>query len=405
MPSTTYRATDFVSAASRLDAELVVGSERRQVLEGMSGGTATFNFRDTDEGAEQIAKFAKKRPLDAIVAVDDEAVVLAARAAKTLSLPHNRPDAVVATRNKHRFRQLLREAGLPSPDCRLTGLDEDPREIAAEIVFPCVLKPISLSASQGVMRANDPAQLDAALERIERILRASAEEGIGASGETTGHQILIESYIPGAEVALEGLLIGGRLNVLALFDKPDPLEGPYFEETIYVTPSRLPEARQRRIAEATQAAVRAIGLEEGPVHAELRLPCDDPVVIELAARSIGGLCARILTFGAGIGLEELILRHALDMPLDDMQREHRAGGVMMLPIPNRGVLRAVSGQGGALAVEGVVDLAITVPIGQDVVPLPDGNRYLGFLFAKSDEPAKVEAALREAHRCLEFTIE
>ena len=404
MPSTTYRATDFVAAASRLDVELVVGSERRQALERMTGGTATFNFRNIDRGVQQIAAFAAKRPLDAIVAVDDEAVILAARAAETLSLPHNRPDAVAATRNKHRFRQLLREAGLPSPEFRLSELDEDPQVIAQTITYPCVLKPLALSASQGVIRADNPAEFVAAFRHIERILGESAK-GEAAIDEESRRRILVESYIPGAEVAVEGLLVGGRLKVLALFDKPDPLEGPYFEETIYVTPSRLPEAQQGKIAEAAQSAASAVGLTEGPVHAELRLPDDAPVVIELAGRSVGGLCARILTFGAGIGLEELILRHALGLPIDELQREHRAAGVMMLPIPHRGVLRAVSGRGAALAVEGVVDLTITVPIGQEVVPLPDGNQYFGFLFAKAAEPAIVEAALREAHRCLEFTIE
>lgn len=393
-----------MAAAAQLDVELIVGSERRQALEGLTGGTATFNFRDADAGTRQIVKNAKTHPLDAIVAVDDEAVVLAARAAEALSLPHNRPAAVAATRDKYRFRQLLREAGLPGPEFRLAKLDGEPQKIAAEVTFPCVLKPTTLSASQGVIRANDSMEFVAAFGRIERILRASASQSAGASGEATAPQILIESYISGQEVALEGLLVGGRLNVLALFDKPDPLEGPYFEETIYVTPSRLPAALQRRIEEATQAAARAIGLAEGPVHAELRIPDDGSVVIELAARSIGGLCARILTFGAGIGLEELILRHALGLPIDDLQRERLAGGVMMLPIPNKGVLSAVGGQVGALAVEGITDLTITVPLGQEVVPLPEGRQYLGFLFAKADKPETVEAALRDAHARLEFTI-
>ena len=405
IPSTTYRATDFMAAAAQLDVELIVGSERRQALEGLTGGTATFNFRDADAGTRQIVKHAKTHPLDAIVAVDDEAVVLAARAAEALSLPHNGPAAVAATRDKYRFRQLLRKAGLPGPEFRLAKLDCEPQKIAAEVIFPCVLKPTTLSASQGVIRTNDSTEFVAAFGRIERILRASASESASASGGATAPQILIESYISGQEMALEGLLVGGRLNVLALFDKPDPLEGPYFEETIYVTPSRLPVALQRRIEEATQAAARAIGLAEGPVHAELRIPDNGPVVIELAARSIGGLCARILTFGAGIGLEELILRHALGLPIDDLQRERLAGGVMMLPIPNKGVLSAVGGQVGALAVEGITDLTITVPIGQDVVPLPEGRQYLGFLFAKADKPETVEAALRDAHARLEFTIE
>lgn len=405
VPSTTYRATDFVAAALRLDVELLVGSERRQALEKLAGGTVTLNFRNADKGVQQILELARAQRLDAIVAVDDEAVVLAARAAEALSLPHNKPDSVAATRNKHQFRQRMDNAGLPAPKYRLSHVDEDPQSIANEVDYPCVLKPVALSASQGVIRADDPAQFVTAFGRIQRILRKSSTQRDDAEGDEAARQILVESYIPGVEIALEGLLIRGQLNVLALFDKPDPLEGPYFEETIYVTPSRLTESQQQTIIEATQAAVMAIGLEEGPVHAELRLTDDGPVVIELAARSIGGLCARILEFGAGIGLEELILRHALGLPIENMDREQSAGGVMMLPIPRKGVLRAVSGKGAALSVEGVKDLTITVPIGQDVIPLPEGRQYLGFLFAKAETPASAEAALRNAHRHLVFDID
>jgi biotin carboxylase len=405
VPSTTYRATDFVAAALRLDVELLVGSERRQALEKIAGGTVTLNFRNADKGVYQILKLAKAQPIDAIVAVDDEAVVLAARAADALLLPHNNPDSVATTRNKHQFRQCMDEAGLPAPTYWLTRIDEDPQTIAAEVDYPCVLKPVALSASQGVIRADNPAQFVTAFERIQCILRNSPTRRDGAEGDEAARQILVESYIPGVEVALEGLLVRGQLNVLALFDKPDPLEGPFFEETIYVTPSRLTKSQQQAISETTQAAVMAIGLEEGPVHAELRLTDDGPVVIELAARSIGGLCARILEFGAGIGLEELILRHALGLPIENMDRERSAGGVMMLPIPRKGTLRAVSGKGAALSVEGVKDLTITVPIGQDVVPLPEGRQYLGFLFAKAETPAGAEAALRSAHRHLVFDID
>ena len=405
VPSTTYRATDFVAAALRLGVELLVGSERRQALEKLAGGTVTLNFRNADKGVQQILKLARAQPLDAIVAVDDEAVVLAARAAEALSLSHNKPDSVATTRNKHQFRQSMDWAGLPAPKYRLARVDEDPQTIAAEVDYPCVLKPVALSASQGVIRADNPAQFVTAFERIQRILRKSSTQRDGAEGDEAARQILVESYISGVEVALEGLLVRGQLNVLALFDKPDPLEGPFFEETIYITPSRLTKSQQQTVAEATQAAVMAIGLEEGPVHAELRLTCDGPVVIELAARSIGGLCARILEFGAGIGLEVLILRHALGLPIENMAREQSAGGVMMLPIPRKGVLRAVSGKGAALSVEGVKDLTITVPIGQDVIPLPEGRQYLGFLFAKAETPASAEAALRSAHRHLVFEID
>ncbi len=265
----------------------------------------------------------------------------------------------------------------------------------------CVLKPLSLAASRGVIRADDAAQFVAAAERIARILEAPDVAPLGE----TARQILIESYIPGVEVALEGLLVDGELNVLALFDKPDPLEGPFFEETIYTTPSRLAEADQQAIVEATRRAVAAVGLRGGPIHAELRVNARGPWVIEVAARSIGGLCARVLRFGAGVSLEELILRHAIGLENDTLERERRPAGVMMLPIPDAGVLRTVAGVDAARAVAGVDGVTITLPVGQVAVPLPEGNKYLGFIFAHGATPDEVEATLREANSCLDVTID
>ncbi|MBA3408484.1 MAG: ATP-grasp domain-containing protein, partial [Solirubrobacterales bacterium] len=261
---------------------------------------------------------------------------------------------------------------------------------------PCVVKPVSLSASRGVIRADDARAAEAAARRIRAIL--------GCAGEDAGGPLLVERYVPGAEVAVEGLLRAGRLEVLAVFDKPDPLEGPYFEETIYVTPSRLGDAALWRIERLSQAAADALGLCEGPVHAELRLDGERTTVLELAARSIGGLCSRALRFGAGGSLEELILRHALGLGLDDLRREAAASGVMMLPIARAGVLVAVRGREEALAVPGIVGLETTVVPGREVVPLPEGDRYLGFLFARGGGPAEVEAALREAHARLKIDI-
>jgi hypothetical protein len=220
----------------------------------------------------------------------------------------------------------------------------------------------------------------------------------------TDGAILVEEYVPGVEIAVEGLLRSGRLDVLAVFDKPDPLVGPYFEETIYVTPSRLPAPTLRAVAELTARATDAIGLTEGPIHAELRIDGERIWVIEVAARSIGGLCARALRFGAGIALEEVILRHALGLPIDDLERERGASGVMMLPIPRAGVLQDVHGQDAARAVPGVTGLEITVPRGRPVVPLPEGDRYLGFLFARADSPEAVEAALRAGYAALDVEL-
>jgi biotin carboxylase len=270
---------------------------------------------------------------------------------------------------------------------------------ARGVAFPCVVKPLRLSASRGVIRANNIDQFIAAVRRISTLLR----DDVAARGDAA-ENVLAEEYVPGLEVALEGLLVAGRLHVLALFDKPDPLEGPFFEETIYVTPSRLPDPTQQRIAKVTSDACAALGLADGPVHAELRVNDAGPWIIEVAARTIGGLCSRTLRFGTGMTLEEIVLRHALRWPIDSLQRETRAAGVMMIPIPRAGRLQAVHGREVAEQVAGVVEVAITIPVGQDVVPLPEGWQYLGFIFTRAAEPADAESALRQAHARLSFDI-
>ncbi|HEX9505277.1 MAG TPA: ATP-grasp domain-containing protein [Acidimicrobiia bacterium] len=386
LPTTTYRATDFVGAAGHLGVEVVVGSEEAQALAGDMGDRAVVvPLSDVAAATAAILDLHTRAPLDAVVAVDDQGVLIAAACGERLHFPHNPPAAVSATRDKHAMRQALARAGVAQPRFALVVDPQHPPDVG----FPCVVKPVGLSASRGVIRADDRAAAERAVIRVRAI---------------TDGPILIEEYVPGVEVAVEGMMRGGILDVLAVFDKPDPLVGPYFEETIYVTPSRLPSDRLDAVSHSTQRACSAIGLVEGPVHAEIRLDGDRVWLIEVAARSIGGLCARTLRFGAGISLEELILRHALGMSLDGLVREASASGVMMLPIPRAGVLEDVGGQDAARAVAGVTGLEITVPRGRHVQPLPEGDRYLGFVFARGETPAEVEGALRRAHAALDVRI-
>ena len=398
LPSATYRAPDFMAAARELGVAVTVASDRAAAMSTAMGERAlTLRSPDPREAAELIIARARDTPFAAIVGVDDQGVMTAALAAERLGLPHNPPLAVARTRDKAAMRLALAEANVPQPRFVVLAANADVSAAVRETGLPCVVKPLSLSGSRGVIRADDPEQAGAAVERVRGIL-ADAGEPVDAS-------LLLESYLPGVEVSVEGLLRSGRLQVLALFDKPDPLEGPYFEETLYVTPSRLAFGVQAEVARITAQAASALGLCEGPLHAELRVDGQDVKVLELAARSIGGLCSRALRFGAGISLEQLILRHALGLGVDELRRESRAAGVMMLPIPRAGTLVAVEGQEHARAVDGIEGLQITIARGRPLVPLPDGDRYLGFLFASGPTAEAVEASLREAHARLRVRIE
>ena len=402
LPTRTYRATDFLAAAGRLDIEVVVGSDRPQTLSELSPRkTLTLNFQNPAKGMEEIVRFAGTYPIDAIVGVDDDTTILAAMALKALSIPHNTVESAYATRNKYRMRKALADAGIRSPHFNLFSTDDNPAALTHRVLFPCVVKPLSLSASRGVIRADRPDQFIDAFHRVATILQTS---GTANRGDAEAQQVLVESFIPGIEVAFEGLLLGGRLKTLAIFDKPDPLDGPYFEETLYITPSQLPVHMQEDIEAVTAQAAKTLGLREGPVHAELRLNDEGAWLLEIAARSIGGLCSRTLRFGTGISLEELILRHAVGMEVQSLELEKGAAGVMMIPIPRPGILREVRGKTEAEGVAGIENITISILLGQAVVPLPEGSRYLGFIFARRNTPADVEAALREAHRRLEFVI-
>ncbi len=402
MTTNTYRASAFIEAAQRLGVPVVVGSDREQTLSAANpGGHLTLNFLAPEQASGAIVAFAKQYPIQAVVSADDDGAILAAMAAAALGLRHNPVDAVTAARDKHRMRAVLAAAGLPSPHSTLVSIDENPEEAARRVSFPCVVKPLFLSASRGVIRADDPAQFVAAFQRVVAILRRPE---VAVQGGALAQQILVETFIPGIEVAVEGLLSEGKLKVLALFDKPDPLEGPFFEETIYVTPSRHPAPVQQSVVACTAEAVNALGLRHGPVHAELRVNDQGPWILEMAPRSIGGLCSRTLRFGAGISLEEMILRDAMGLEVASLEREGRAAGVMMIPIPQAGTLREVRGQDEARRVPGIEEIRITIAVGHEVVPLPEGTRYLGFIFARDDTPDRVEAALRKAHRRLTFII-
>ncbi|MCB8945183.1 MAG: ATP-grasp domain-containing protein [Ardenticatenaceae bacterium] len=388
----SYRVQPFLEAAERLGIEAVQGLDLPNQLAEQWQMELGLDFQDVAGATEKIVKVAEKRPFQAILSVDDSGSLLAASASSALHLPHNNPEAAVAARDKFVMRQKLQAGGVACPRFQRFPLAADPHEAASQVSFPCVVKPLTLNGSRGVIRADNSQEFAAAVLRLRRMLP-----------RTEPQFYLVEQFVPGFEVALEGILENGRLTVLALFDKPDPLDGPFFEETIYVTPSRLSQAVHQTIAACTSQAAQALGLRTGPVHAELRVNDDGPWLIEMAGRSIGGLCSQTLRFGVDGSLEEMIVRQACGLALD-LQPNGRASGVMMIPIPEAGLLKGITGLEAAQAVPLIESIEITAKLNYPLVPLPEGDSYLGFIFARGETATAVEAALREAHSQLHFEI-
>lgn len=405
--TTGYQTRMFGEAAERLGVKLLFATDRCDQLDDpWWDGAIPVRFHNDATLAEAVVSASAGSRVDGILAVGDRPTVAAAFAASRLALPGNLPEAARAARDKRVTRERLHAANLPAPAFAVYPRTVDPDAIDLALSYPVVVKPAVLSGSRGVIRADNRDDFVRAFARVQRLLEAADIRGMR---EPAADDVLVEEYIPGTEYALEGVLEHGVLRTLAIFDKPDPLDGPFFEETIYVTPSRAADGVVRAIEQGVLAAVRALGLNHGPIHAECRVNASGVYVLEVAARPIGGLCAGALAFvgpdGATAGLEEVLLRHAIGEAVGHWRRESLASGVMMIPIPRAGILRRVEGAERAAAVPFVQDVRITAKIDQRLEPLPEGASYLGFIFAKGETPQAVEQALRDAHACLTFTID
>jgi len=398
LPAASYRNDDFLAAAKRLEVEVIsVANYCHQLAPGWGmSPIQAVPFDQPVAALKQLLTALGHKP-DAVLAVDDSGLDLAALLCEYFHLRGNSPEAVRQTRDKLAFRNLLRRGGLLCPDFRHVDSDTQGTRPPPPLGFPVVVKARRLNASRGVIRADAPPDYAHAVHRV-RAIQAKADRDAAELG------LIVERFIPGSEHALEGLLQDGRLRVLALFDKPDPLDGPYFEETLYVTPSRLPQPAQREIAQSVQRACELAGLGAGPVHAEMRVNAQGVWLLEIAARSIGGLCGRMLRSALGMSLEELILRHALNQPVPEA-RPGAANGVMMIPISEHGIFRGVRGLDQALKVAGINDIQITASPGQLIAPPPEGASYLGFIFAQGTSSDAVESSLRKAQQQLELDIQ
>lgn len=410
--TTGYQLRAFNDAATTLGIELLFATDRCDHLEDpWQDAALPVRFYERDAAVAAIVDAAAKRPIDGVIAVGDRPMVLAARAAEALSLPWHSVAGAAASADKRRSRTALARAGLPSPRFSVTPVTGGVESGAhttdapqAPMDFPCVLKPVGLSGSRGVIRANSASEFAEAFRRIRALL---ARPQIRAARDGLEAQILVEEYIVGREYALEGVMTRGALTSFTIFDKPDPLVGPYFEETIYVTPTHLGSAKHDNIVAHVAHAAQALGLFHGPIHAECRMALDGSIfVLELAGRPIGGLCSRVLRFQPGsASLEEVLLRHAIGEPIERFTREAGGAAVMMIPIPKRGLLKNVSGEDAAREIPGVDDVRITAKMDQLLETLPEAGSYLGFIFARGATAEDAERAVRAAHSALRFQID
>jgi biotin carboxylase len=404
--TTGYQTRMFADAAARLGVEVLYATDRCDQLDDPWRDHAiAVRFHEEWRSVDSVLNAVDSRPVQAVLSVGDRPTVMAAYLSRLLSLPGHPPEAVIAARDKRLTRERLKAAGLPAPSYITVPMLIDPSALLDRMEMPVVVKPTVLSASRGVIRADDALSFVTAFDRVRRLLQSKEVRELR---DPEADVIQIEEYIPGLEYALEGVMENGRLRMLAIFDKPDPLEGPFFEETIYVTPSRATAVTQRQIESAVAEAASALGLQHGPIHAECRVNARGVYVLEVAARPIGGLCAKALRFehaGRSIGFEELLLRHALGEPMGEWRRETSASAVMMIPIPRSGVFRRVEGVERAAAVDGVDAVQITAKADQQLLALPEGASYLGFIFARAATPNEAENAVRDAHARLRFTID
>jgi len=395
---TSYRTTAYLDSARRLALDILLVSEGAHAPVGPTSSGLHVDFTRPEAAADTIRRACESfGPVSAVIGTDDGAVELAALAARALGLPHNPAGAARLARRKDLARECLGRSGVSIPDFAVISRDSTADARRSPLGYPCVIKPVALSGSRGVIRADDDTQYAAAVRRILRILDSE-----GIAGEESA-RLLVERFIPGVEVALEGMLDAGCLETLALFDKPDPLDGPFFEETLYVSPSRLTPGRQEQVRVEVERACAAYGLVQGPVHAECRLNGDRVVILEVAARTIGGMCARLFELGSGASLEEVVLARACGVPCPGFD-DTSAAGVLMLPIAEHGILRRVEGVMAARAEPFVEDVVIVVREGYELVPLPEGGSYLGFVYARAPGPGQVEAALRAAGSRLRVVV-
>lgn len=363
-------------------------------------------LRIPDRSSKEVAAYVERQCegllVSGVLASDDWDVVAAAMIADKLGLRFVGVETALAATNKFLMRQRLRNGGAVVPDFQCFAIGDNAGEIAKSLRFPVVIKPTYGQGSLGVIRADTVDEFEKAFQYTSRII-VDLDMRPSAVRDRSG--ILVEQYIPGEEYTVELLMHEGKPYSLAVFEKPDPLEGPYFEEGIYVTPIRRDEKIRSLLVEAAIRGSRALGIETGPCHCELRLSGELPYILEIAARPIGGFCSQVFADLMGFDLHDLVLQNAVGLPvMPPPIADGVALGVMMLPVPGRGNLARVSGVDRALDIDGIMSVKIHVEAGSRILPYPEQSCYIGTVLATGSSADEVVARLKSAAKAVSFEL-
>ncbi len=377
IPENSYKSNDFVVAAEKLGIDFLIITDSEQVSSKFSD-TVIINKFDAELNKNNLKKL---KDVTHVLPVDHSALKFSGYLVDLLEVKGNKLESINLSMNKYESRKIFNSLlDIKVNNEIIKNIDDVNTFINKN--GTSVLKPIYGTASKSVLKINN---VEKNKEQIEKLMQDCFDQ-----------DLVIEEYIDGKEYALEGTIINSELKKIVIFDKPVEYKHPYFEESIYITPSELSSEAEKRVVSIVDKACKKIGLEDGPVHVEFKINENQIFIIEINPRMIGGLCSRCLSFGLfKVSLEEIILHAFMNNELKNIELLNNYVGVLMIPTPKSGKFISINKE-ELENIPNISNVEITVPEGSDLLEPPYGDKYLGFAFSQGIDKKTVNESLLTA---------
>ena len=377
IPENSYKSNDFVFAAEKLGIDFMIITDSEQVSSKFSD-TVIINKFDAELNKNNIKKL---KDVTHVLPVDHSALKFSGYLVDLLEVKGNKLESINLSMNKYESRKIFNSLlDIKANNEIIKNIDDI--NIFINKNGTSVLKPNYGTASKSVLKINN---VEKNKEQIEKLMQDCFDQ-----------DLVIEEYIDGKEYALEGTIINSELKKIVIFDKPVEYKHPYFEESIYITPSELSSEAEKRVVSIVDKACKKIGLEDGPVHVEFKINENQIFIIEINPRMIGGLCSRCLSFGLfKVSLEEIILHAFMNNELKNIELLNNYVGVLMIPTPKSGKFISINKK-ELENIQNISNVEITVPEGSDLLEPPYGDKYLGFAFSQGIDKKTVNESLLTA---------